>query len=208
MEKNCHFKTWKSVTNGASRKLDNSFAEGLGFVVNEENRIYNVSANTTGPYSLDVQRIVPVHPFAAASLQIMLRKKEFTPICLRAEVYGCEIPRGCIMRGSIGFIKDNAGYRKGFVSGFFWGFFLEVFMSGKRDSILKNKEDVILDEKPHARDLTRGTLVLGEDVNSPGIIRKGKIEQIGDTTCTIKTNDKTWNSKLKDVRIVKISNLC
>ncbi|KAL9969911.1 hypothetical protein ACROYT_G022188 [Oculina patagonica] len=47
MEKNCHFKTWKSVTNGASRKLDNSFAEGLGFVVNEENRIYNVSANTT-----------------------------------------------------------------------------------------------------------------------------------------------------------------
>ncbi|KAL9981995.1 hypothetical protein ACROYT_G010771 [Oculina patagonica] len=24
-----------------------SFAEGLGFVVNEENRIYNVSANTT-----------------------------------------------------------------------------------------------------------------------------------------------------------------
>ncbi|KAL9977224.1 hypothetical protein ACROYT_G014603 [Oculina patagonica] len=47
MENNCHFKTWKSVTNGASRKLDNSFAEGLGFVVNEENRIYNVSANTT-----------------------------------------------------------------------------------------------------------------------------------------------------------------
>ncbi|KAL9955922.1 hypothetical protein ACROYT_G037325 [Oculina patagonica] len=53
--KNCHFKTWKSVTNGASRKLDNSFAEGLGFVVNEENRIYNVSANTTKPASTTVK---------------------------------------------------------------------------------------------------------------------------------------------------------
>ncbi|XP_078348139.1 protein lev-9-like isoform X2 [Oculina patagonica] len=160
-----------------------------------------------GPYSSDVERIVPDHPFASASLRIMLRKKERTPICLRAEVYGCEIPRDCIMPGSIVLIKEKAGYRKGFVGGIFSDR-LEVFLSGKRDSTLKNKADVILDEKPHARDLTRGTLVLGEDVNSPGLIRKGKIEQIGDTTCTIKTNDKTWNSKLKDIRIVKISNPC
>ncbi len=111
------------------------------------------------------------------------------------------------MRGSIVLIKEKAGYRKGFVGGLFWGL-LEVFLSGKRDSTIKDKADVILDEKPNTRDLTRETLVLGEDVNSPGLIRKGKIEQIGDTTCTIKTNDKTWNSKLNDVRIVKISNLC
>jgi len=61
MEKNCHFKTWKSVTNGASRKLDNSFAEGLGFVVNEENRIYNVSANTTVSKSMFLFYSVEVH---------------------------------------------------------------------------------------------------------------------------------------------------
>ena len=68
--------------------------------------------------------------------------------------------------------------------------------------------DVILDEKPNVHELTKGTVVLGESVNSPGIIREGKIEQIGDSFCTIKTNDATWKSNLNDVRIVKKTYFC
>ena len=68
--------------------------------------------------------------------------------------------------------------------------------------------DVILDEKPNVHELTTRTLVFGEDVNSPGVIREGNIEQVGASFCTIKTNNEAWKSNLNDVRIVKISNLC
>jgi hypothetical protein len=68
--------------------------------------------------------------------------------------------------------------------------------------------DVILDEEPNVHELATGTLVLGEDISSPGITREGKIEQIADSFCTIKTNDETWKSNLNDVRIVKKTYFC
>ncbi len=58
-----------------------------------------------GPYSPEVERLVP-QPFIAQSLRIQIRKKEFTPICLRAEVYGCEIPRGKISSFSDAFTNS------------------------------------------------------------------------------------------------------
>ena len=45
-------------------------------------------------YDSDVERIVPQPPVIAQFLRIKIRKKEKVSICLRAEVYGCEIPRG------------------------------------------------------------------------------------------------------------------
>lgn len=111
------------------------------------------------------------------------------------------------MRGSAVLIKQNGAYRKGHVGTYIYRDLLEVYQPGYFGE-MKNRVEQILDEKPHAHDLARGTLVLGEDVNSPGLIREGKIEQIGDTSCTIKTNDETWKSNLNDVRVVKIPDFC
>ena len=83
-----------------------------------------------------------------------------------------------------------------------------MFQFGEAKSTLKKAADVVLDEKPNVHELTNRALVLGEDVNSPGVIREGNIEQVGTSSCTIKTNSETWKSNLNDVRIVKISNLC
>ena len=49
------------------------------------------------PYDSDVQRIVPQLPVIAQFLRIKIRKNEKVSICLRAEVYGCGIPRGKIL---------------------------------------------------------------------------------------------------------------
>ena len=93
------------------------------------------------------------------------------------------------------------------MGGIFYGW-LEVFQFGEAKSTLKKAADVILDEEPSVHELTNRTLVLGKDVNSPGVIREGNLEQVGASFCTIKTNNETWKSNLNDVRIVKISNLC
>jgi len=57
-------------------------------------------------------------------------------------------------------------------------------------------------------ELAIGKLVLVEDVGSPGLITEGEIEQIEDSVCTIKTNDKPWKSDLNKIRIIKISDFC
>ena len=115
---------------------------------------------------------------------------------------------GCIMQGSAVFVKHSSGYQKTFVGEIFTANSLEVFQSGK----LLTRANVILDEKPSAHELANGTLVLGKDVNSPGLIREGRLVQRGDllctSTCTIKTNDEEWDSNLDDVRVVKESEFC
>ncbi|KAJ7375454.1 DNA damage responsive protein [Desmophyllum pertusum] len=160
----------------------------------------------TPPYSGGVERIAPRRPCIAQSLRIRVIKKEPISICLRAEVYGCEIPRGCIMQGSAVFVKHSSGYQKGFVRDIYPSInLLEVFSSGQYGV---PRADVILDEKPSAHELANGTLVLGKDVNSPGLIREGRLVQRGNVLCTIKTNDKEWDSSLDDVRVVKESEFC
>ena len=73
---------------------------------------------------------------------------------------------------------------------------------------MKTTAHVILDEKPNVHDLAIGTLVLGEDATSTGQIRKGKIEQISNSVCTLKSDDEIWKSDLNKIRIVKISDYC
>ena len=97
--------------------------------------------------------------------------------------------------------------KPGFVGGIFYGG-LEVFQFGEAKSTRKKVTDVILDEEPSVHELTNRTLVLGKNVNSPGVIREGNIVQVGALFCTIKTNNETWKSNLNDVRIVKISKVC
>lgn len=63
---------------------------------------------------------------------------------------------------------------------------------------MKNAANVILDEKPNVHELTKGTLVLGEDLYSPGVIREENIELVGASFCMIKTNNETW-FVIKDV---------
>ena len=111
------------------------------------------------------------------------------------------------MGGSAVFIKQNDRYQRGY-AGKTYANWLEVFLPGKVDSIVVTKADVVQDEKPDVHELTIGKLVLGEDATSPGLIRKGKIEQITGSVCTIKTNDETWESDLNDIRIDKISSFC
>jgi len=160
------------------------------------------------PYSTTVKQIKPAKPFVAQSLRIrVLRKRSMESICLNVGVLGCEVPKGCILEGSAVLIKRDGGYRKGYVGGIFYGR-LEIFQFGERKSTLKKAADVILDEKANVHELTKGTLVLADDVYSPGVIREGIIEQIWASSCTIKTNNETWKSNLNGVRIVKISNLC
>ena len=114
------------------------------------------------------------------------------------------------MRGSAVLIKQNGRYRRGYVGEFISTKtdLLEVFFPGKVDSIIVARSDVIQDEKPDVHELAIGKLVLGEDATSPSLIRKGNIEQITDSVCTIKMNDETWKSDLNDIRIVKISAFC
>ena len=112
------------------------------------------------------------------------------------------------MRGSAVLIKTNVGYQKGYVGGIYHGDILEVFQSGETASKTKERTELILDEKLNAHDLAIGTEVIGEDVNSPGLIRQGTLQQIGDSFCTIKTNDETWKSNLNDVRGIKSSDFC
>ena len=112
------------------------------------------------------------------------------------------------MPGSAVLTKDNSGYSKGYLGGIIYGLF-EVFLVGKTGSTMKKRRDVILDEKAIVDDLVKGkTLVVGEDVNSPGQMRQGTIEQIGDSVFTIRSNNGTWKSKLDDIRVAKISKLC
>jgi len=158
-------------------------------------------------YSQEVEQITSKQPFIAQSIRIRVVRSKKESICLRAEVYGCRVPKGCILQGSAVLIKRDDGYRKGYVGGIFFGQ-LEIFQFGEEKSSVKKAADVILDEKANVHELTKETLVLGEDVYSPGVIREGNIEQVWASSCTIKTNNETWKSNLNDVRIVKISNLC
>ena len=114
------------------------------------------------------------------------------------------------MRGSAVLIKQNGRYQRGYVGGYIStkANLLEAFFPGKFTSIPVARTEVILDEKPDVHELVIGKLVLGEDVTTPGLIRKGKIEQITDSVCTIKTNDETWKSDINDIRIDKISAFC
>ena len=112
------------------------------------------------------------------------------------------------MRGSAVLINENGRYQRGFVGEYIFGNLLEVFLPGKPSSIMKNSGEVILDEKPNVHELAIGTLVLGEDATSTGQIRKGKIEQISNSVCTIKSNDEIWKSDLNKIRIVKRSGYC
>ena len=114
------------------------------------------------------------------------------------------------MRSSAVLIKRNDRYQRGYVGEFIStkANLLEVFLPGQRNSIIVTRADVIQDEKPDVHELSIGKLVVGEDVTSPGLIRKGKIQQITDSVCTIKTNDETWKSDLNDIRNVKISPFC
>ena len=114
------------------------------------------------------------------------------------------------MRGSAVLIKQNGEYQRGYVGEYILPRhnYLEVYLPGKASSIIVTRAEVILNEKPNIHELAIGMLVLGEDVASLGLIREGKIEQIIDSVCTIKTNDKTWKSDLNDIRIVKISGFC
>ena len=111
------------------------------------------------------------------------------------------------MRGSAVLINENGRYQRGFVGEYIYGNLLEVFLSGK-PSRMKKSGEVILDEKPNVHELAIGTLVLGEDATSPGQIREGKIEQISNSVCTIKSNDEIWKSDLNKIRIVKRSGYC
>ena len=117
---------------------------------------------------------------------------------------------GCIMRGSAVIIKQKDRYQRGYIGEVIStkADLLEVFLPGQRNSIIVTRADVVQDEKPDVHELSIGKLVLGQDVTSPGLIRKGKIQQITDSVCTIKTNDETWKSDIKHIRIVKISAFC
>ena len=114
------------------------------------------------------------------------------------------------MRGSAVLIKKNGIYQRGYVGEYIStkANLLEVFRPGEENSIAVARAAVILDEKPDVHELVIGNLVLGEDVTIPGLIRKGKLEQITDSFCTIKTNDETWKSDINDIRIDKISAFC
>ena len=115
---------------------------------------------------------------------------------------------GCIMRGSAVLVKENGRYQRGIVGTYISGNSLEVFLLGYTLSKIVARSQLIQDEKPNIHELAIGKLVLVEDVGSPGLITEGKIEQIEDSVCTIKTNNKTWKSDLNKIRIIKISDFC
>ena len=98
------------------------------------------------------------------------------------------------MRGSAVLIKQNGIHQRGYVGGYIStkANLLEALLPGKVHGIPVTRAEVILNEKPAVHELVVGKLVLGEDVTTPGLIRKGKLEQITDSFCTIKTNDETW----------------
>ena len=114
------------------------------------------------------------------------------------------------MRGSAALIKQNGRYQRGYVGEYISTKrnVLEVFLPGKVASMIVKRADVIQDEKPDVHELAVGMLVLGKDATSPGLIRKGNIEQIEDSVYTIKTNDETWKSDLNNIRIVKLPAFC
>jgi len=113
------------------------------------------------------------------------------------------------MRGSAVLIKENGRYQRGFVGEYIdVEYNTEVFLPGKTESVIMKRAHVILDEKPNVHELALGTLVLAEDATSPGQIREGKIEQISNSVCTIKSNDEIWKSDLNKIRIVKIPDFC
>ena len=114
------------------------------------------------------------------------------------------------MRGSAVFIKQNGRYPRGYVGEYISTKtnLLEVHFPGKDLSIIVARAEVIPDEKPDVHELAIGKLDLGEDEASPGLIRNGKIEQIKDSVYTIKTNDETWKSGLRNIRIVKMPAFC
>ena len=114
------------------------------------------------------------------------------------------------MRGSAVLVKENGRYQRGFIGEYIDVEYnlLEVFPSGKTGSLKMNRAHVTLDEKPNVHELAIGTSALGEDETSPGQIREGKIGQISNSVCTIKSNDETWKSDLNKIRIVKRSDFC
>ena len=112
------------------------------------------------------------------------------------------------MRGSAVLVKENGRYRRGIVGEYISGNFLEVYLLGNTRSKMVARSELIQDEKPSIHELAIGKLVLVEDVGSPGLITEGKIEQIEDSVCIIKTKNKTWKSDLNKIRIIKISDFC
>jgi len=112
------------------------------------------------------------------------------------------------MRGSAVLIKENGRYQRGFVGYFIHGNSLEVWLPVRTSSIWTSREHVILDEKPNVHELAIGILVIGEDPTSPGQIRVGRIEQISNSVCTIKSYDGIWRSDLNKISIVKKAHYC
>jgi len=160
------------------------------------------------PYSQEVEQITSKHPFIAQSIRIRVLRSKKESICLRAEVYGCGVPKGCIMRGSAVLVKENGRYQRGIVGEYISGNSLEVFLLGNTDSKMVPRSQLIQDEKPSIHELAIGKSVLVENVGLPGLITEGEIEQIEDSVCTIKTNNKPWKSDLNKIRIIKISDFC
>ena len=112
------------------------------------------------------------------------------------------------MRGSAVLIKQNGRYQRGYVGEYISKNELEVHFSGKGDVRIVTRAAVVQDEKPDVQELVVGKLVLVEDAASPGLFRKGNIEQMTDSVYTIKTNDETWKSDLNNIRIVKMPAVC
>ncbi|CAH3170926.1 unnamed protein product [Porites evermanni] len=154
-------------------------------------------------------KIVPSEPFIGKNvkIQVMYNGRGMgvkTSVCLRAEVYGCEIPQGCLLTGSAVIVKANGRYLKTHVK--------NVYRSRNQFRVIDHRgvlstRDAVLDETPDPAKLTPNTLVLGKNIGS-GSFQKGIIEQKDGAKYLIKTKGVIWASELNDVRLAKSPEFC
>lgn len=120
-------------------------------------------------------KIAITFPFISESLKILVRRKEST-VCLRAEVYGCDIPRDCIVRGSPVFASNDGNdgtFFKGYVTAKA-GYQLEFLNQESKEISRLPMERIFLNKKPEPMKLSNGTFVLVKDSRS-NQVRKGEI---------------------------------
>jgi len=161
------------------------------------------------PFNPGQHQIVVTEPFVADRIKLRLirARGKKDSLCLRAEIYGCEVPRGCIMAGSAVLAKWDGRYWKGYVGqiervtdSF------ETLQPGRSRTV--RRVDAVLDEKADSSELAKGTLVLVKDFYSDQI-REGEIVQTGNPLCSVKTKDGIVKRvHVNNVRVVKQSRFC
>ncbi|XP_068726408.1 protein lev-9-like [Montipora capricornis] len=185
---------------------DGSVIRAVGLEAKISSRWFVFYMNEFHP-QVGVNKILPPAPIITESIRIFVRRKDkvTSPVCLRAELYGCDVERDCVLDGSKVIYKHHGGYLRGHINRIKQEHFYVISPLGRQFQVLK--EHAIEDEIPGLGEVHKGISVLVQDSRTY-VMKEGEVIRVEDQFCTVKTNDVERAFSLDDVRVIKPARFC